>query len=703
MDLGTDNINDLEGVNITNPLQGDELVYNADTGKWENLPTTPNYDSVVYFDTTDPGEVATIFTPNTPETIDTLYVSTNVATPGATWIWDGDSYETEIVPAANNTPLYLYGTTIDAGANKTSDTERPAAIFAGSLGTKKTLSYVSAGNENKWRAIATYSLADTVGDGFKLVMTEQYNGGQGKNVSFDVIIKRVDPDIYVNISISSSSHSSAFDVANFEVYWNDTTKKLTFYYKPTQTFMRTAWAVINAALSTNFTWINTLIGTSLAGQTNDTIFEKNISHIFASTAGGAVLLPTAPATDDALTDIVVRATDGTLKTRSAGTISSSGIWGIADSSGVYTYYATIDLALTAATSGQCVELFADITVATEAVIVLKNGVNINGNGHTLTLTGTTTDGISDNNVTVIADISNITITKIATGKNALHQGASTSIFTGNARISNTVNNGVGLSMRGKASGFFCSGSFPVNILGPVAYGQNFTVTGCTFGYGISIDQDGSICMNSSILSTATSLPALFVRGRAEGISVLANGNVGCDVNNGGILVNSAVKSLTSNACNLASSGVVSNCYFESSAGYGLNNTGGYITLSSILSFTGRATSSASFIPFVKCTFTALAAECTDAGTKANFFHDCHFINRWNNSDGHGAKTPFTGTKFVGCTFELTHASAYAIFSAGSPTVVYAENKLIGSVNFASGTIVQGQISTADAVGNIIID
>jgi hypothetical protein len=66
---------------------------------------------------------------------------------------------------------------------------------------------------------------------------------------------------------------------------------------------------------------------------------------------------------------------------------SSGVWGISNASGVYTYYATLTLAMAAATAGQVIELFADVTDT--SAVTLKNGVSIQGNGHTYTYSGNT--------------------------------------------------------------------------------------------------------------------------------------------------------------------------------------------------------------------------------------------------------------------------------------------------------------------------
>ena len=67
----------------------------------------------------------------------------------------------------------------------------------------------------------------------------------------------------------------------------------------------------------------------------------------------------------------------------------SGPWGISNSSGVYTYYNTLSASIAAATSGQVIEMFADVTAT--SVAPLKPNVIIQGNGHTYTYSGNTGD------------------------------------------------------------------------------------------------------------------------------------------------------------------------------------------------------------------------------------------------------------------------------------------------------------------------
>lgn len=79
----------------------------------------------------------------------------------------------------------------------------------------------------------------------------------------------------------------------------------------------------------------------------------------------------------------------------------SGPFGIANSTGVYTYYNTLQLAINAASSGQTVEVFTDYTETGNVSINLKNGVDINFNGHTYTLDFSgSTNAFSDNGIAV---------------------------------------------------------------------------------------------------------------------------------------------------------------------------------------------------------------------------------------------------------------------------------------------------------------
>jgi hypothetical protein len=74
------------------------------------------------------------------------------------------------------------------------------------------------------------------------------------------------------------------------------------------------------------------------------------------------------------------------------TISASittGPFGISNSGGTYTYYSSLSQAMSAATAGRTIEMFADVTISSGTAVDLKPGVTIQGNGHTYTHTSTT--------------------------------------------------------------------------------------------------------------------------------------------------------------------------------------------------------------------------------------------------------------------------------------------------------------------------
>jgi hypothetical protein len=61
--------------------------------------------------------------------------------------------------------------------------------------------------------------------------------------------------------------------------------------------------------------------------------------------------------------------------------SSGGKFGITDANGAYTYYTTFQLALAAATSGDTIEQFADVSVSTSTSINLNKNITWNMNGY----------------------------------------------------------------------------------------------------------------------------------------------------------------------------------------------------------------------------------------------------------------------------------------------------------------------------------
>ena len=93
--------------------------------------------------------------------------------------------------------------------------------------------------------------------------------------------------------------------------------------------------------------------------------------------------------------------------------SSGGKFGITDANGTYTYYTTIELALSAATSGDTIEQFSNVSVSTSTSITLDKDITWNMNGYEYKNTSTSSFIMLDvpTNVTVNITINNGKITR----------------------------------------------------------------------------------------------------------------------------------------------------------------------------------------------------------------------------------------------------------------------------------------------------
>lgn len=267
--------------------------FNPFTSKQDYYKKTPVLPAItIDFDTADPNTPGTIFTPDDQLNTDALYISD---VNNSQWTSDGISYQTFTPPTTASTPFYLNGTTIDAGSNKTAMVYRNGGVAATSFNTKKNLTSTGISNNNKWFKVFDYILTSNyIGDSFKLQMNE-YNtaSGVGKSVMFNILVKRQDPSTVVNVNVESGL--SSFDLSNFEVLYNSTTKRLAFYYKPTTTYTFTNWLVLNARATTTseIVWYNTLIGTSLSAETSNPLTIKIIT---LNKVNGAFTLPTTAPT-----------------------------------------------------------------------------------------------------------------------------------------------------------------------------------------------------------------------------------------------------------------------------------------------------------------------------------------------------------------------------------------------------------------------
>jgi hypothetical protein len=225
--------------------------------------------------------------------------------------------------ASDATPFYIENTVNDAGNSKSSYIRRNGGVGASSFNTKKYYTYTGISDNNKWWKVFEYSLTtDQISDSFK-IQANEFNEATGNGVSvfLDIVIKRLDPNVYLTVNVNSSL--SSFNLSNFEALYNDTTKKISFYYRVIPTFTFTNWLVLNAraTIDTEIVWYNTLIGTSLSGEINDTVTTKTIS---LNKVNGAFTLPTVAPTAGQVLAYSSAGVSGWGKVTSTNTTGASG-------------------------------------------------------------------------------------------------------------------------------------------------------------------------------------------------------------------------------------------------------------------------------------------------------------------------------------------------------------------------------------------
>jgi hypothetical protein len=377
---------------------------------------------------------------------------------------------------------------------------------------------------------------------------------------------------------------------------------------------------------------------------------------------------------------------------------SSGVFGISNSSGVYTYYATLTLAMAAAVAGQTIEMFADVLETGAVTITLKNGVTINGNGHSYNHTQTGTSDVFETTVAGIYRIYNLNVNRTnAIGGfvlNAKNFVASIHYFDG----SHFTTNGGGIY----------SGS--ANVIQRF-YNGNITITGT--GIAANGVQDNEF-YNFTLRATSTATAALFSVGVIYNSTFNHEGNA------------TAANNLDAFNCTFVSRGGghtiqtgrnISNCSIYNFANFGHFVNCQQFNNCLIFSATSFGSYTESTTLYKNCTIISSAnigaanghhrnsAILSTAGIGASGagpYFNSSIQSSWNNSGGHGIRIVANNTEIVECIIEVTNASANAINAASAFTSRYANNAFKGATTPVNANVTQAVITTHDLQGNILI-
>ena len=407
----------------------------------------------------------------------------------------------------------------------------------------------------------------------------------------------------------------------------------------------------------------------------------------------------------------------------------SGIFGITNASGVYTYYATLTLAMAAATSGQTIEMFANVTETGAVTITLKNGVNINGNGYTYTLnTATTTNAFIDGGVAVVMNFTNITLVRKGAGAGAI------------LGLSVAANRIVGFStfLKVESNNSFGITNYGGGVFSGYINGFTVTATG-TNSTGIyliraNIDGCNSVATNAGIWVIIGTLTNSYGEstGAGAGIDISNSGyaaNCNGKSNTGyGISTNVTVSNSTGYSAGnygiYVPSGILNNCTGISAASNGIWGNNNRITNCSAIS-TGALASliqngvinASSFYSSVNsglnifnsttvynsviATLSGATTIITSNTSGSACLKNCSIINDWNNAGGHCI--PANASLVVAnCSIKVANASANCLNSSSAVTMKYANNSFEGATVPVNINITQGITNLSDTKGNITI-
>ena len=396
--------------------------------------------------------------------------------------------------------------------------------------------------------------------------------------------------------------------------------------------------------------------------------------------------------------------------------SSSGRFGIADSNGVYTYYSTFTLAMTAATAGQTIEMFADVVETGAVEITLKNGVNINGNGHTYTL---------NNNGLIHAFRVPVTVETSCNilNLNVVRTGSTGTIANNSALILGTNGTGTinctGSTFRNSGSG--CGIVFNTNSLHSINYTVAYATTtwgaigifssagarlnncigyGTSGGFGIRCHSGGELSNCTGYSDSGYGLyGGAGNHSNCVGISNSGNGFfgasssfncVGRSISGIGFEITTAINAVGCVGISTSGRGIALqnalayNCTGISSSSSGVSLGGS----TKVYNITAKSTSSYALFGTINTTQ----------------IYGGYIICDWNNAAGYGIRgnSGFICNVISNCVFNLSNASAPYLFNDGiAQAISMRGNTYQGGAAF-NANLTQAIVSTEDNQGNIFL-
>ena len=404
----------------------------------------------------------------------------------------------------------------------------------------------------------------------------------------------------------------------------------------------------------------------------------------------------------------VTATDDALNNKTIVTVSA-GIFGIADATGFYTYYSDLGTAIAAATAGETIQLFTDYTETVSAAAFLKNGVNINLNGHTYEYAvANNSDTISDGGIPATVTIFNGTLKRT----NASSPSNTTGVCLKVSNVSSNITlHGVTviaedgsnccIVQNGKLSGGYyrqigavAGSSFAFQITSADSSVDNVHVHADTKQSRLSFGK-----VSNSYFRNDVGIGVDIDSAVVDNITAYSNGDIAIRVGFQGKLFNSTgISTATTGISAVTGSSEINNC-------------NGYSTAASGLFITGTATNSSgtstAFYGIRSTLITATMYNCTGISnaTAAVFVIFGKVIKssaicRFNDALGHAFTGSENTSEIIDCYGEVVNPSAFGINAPSfSPFITKFTGKGMTQLLNVLGN---SQVNTADNYGNILI-
>ncbi len=395
-------------------------------------------------------------------------------------------------------------------------------------------------------------------------------------------------------------------------------------------------------------------------------------------------------------------------------VGATGIWGISNSSGVYTYYATLTLAMAAATSGQTIEMFADVTETGAVTVTLKDGVNINGNNHTYTHTSAdTTNTFATAGTGGTFRIYNLNITRTnSTGGYVIFSAGGSGAPQENFYLDGsliTCNNAAVYSTAVNTTRKFFNANVistganvPITSQNGSIIIHNFNVRALSSSSAVLVNNINAIYNSIFEHEGSPAGFALVVNATLNNCVVISRGSTAC-IGNGITAYNSTFFSAAGSAA-YPYQLTANNCTFISTASIALNIQENSIfrNCSMISTANNAFDGNAQIFNCSIYSTSSIAAQLGNFNTPLATIENSSIYCGWNNVGGHALRMTNDNIPVKNCSLKVVNSSANCLTSLAARPTKYANNAFDGATTPVNVNITQAIVNTQDNQGNILI-